>query len=142
MSPTIKRYWIPPGSFPAPPHEAQDDGQLSVRSYSRGKWSPDADIYEVDDGLVIIVDIAGVNKKEIAIVVEQKILSIAGVRREAAIPRKKAVFRLEIDYGHFEKRFRIPDEIDAENIEARYEDGFLFLRLPRFARRKIEIKRE
>jgi len=142
MSPTIKRYWVPPGSFPAPPHEETGDSHFSVRSYSRGKWSPDADIYEVDDGLVIIVDIAGVNKEEIAIVVEQKILSVTGIRREAKVPDKKAVFRLEIDYGHFEKRFRIPDEIDAENIEARYEDGFLFLKLPRFARRTIEISRD
>jgi HSP20 family protein len=110
-----------------------------VRFNSRGKWSPDTDIYEVNDGLMVIVDIAGIKKEEIAVVVEEKILSISGTRRAPDIPDRKNVYRLEIDVGQFEKRFRIPDYIDAEKVEARYENGFLYLKLPRMESRTIDI---
>jgi HSP20 family protein len=138
MSPT-KKYWFPIGTFP-PSHQGDiEESRPSVRFNSRGKWSPDTDIYEVNDGLMIIVDIAGIKKEEIAVVVEEKILSISGTRRAPDIPDRKNVYRLEIDVGQFEKRFRIPDYIDAEKVEARYENGFLYLKLPRMESRTIDI---
>ena len=135
----MKRCWFPIGTFPSAHDEDVEQNRPSVRFNSRGKWSPDTDIYEVQDGLIIIMDIAGLRREEISISVEGKILIIAGVRRTPAIPQKKQVHRLEIDVGHFEKRFRIPDDIEAGKIEATYESGFLYVSLPKFSSRRIEI---
>ncbi len=137
MSPA-KRYWFPIGTFP-PSHQEGEQNRPSVRFNSKGRWSPDTDIYEVHDGLILIMDIAGIDREELSIIVEGKILSIFGIRRPPEIAQKKQVHRLEIDVGHFEKRFRVPDDIDAENIEANYENGFLYLKLPKFTSRKIVI---
>ena len=44
------------------------------------------------------------------------------------------------DFGHFLKRFRIPPDIDENSIEARYENGFLYLRLLRCGSRLILVE--
>jgi len=139
MSPT-RRHWFPLGTFSPHPPEGMEQHQPSMRYYSKGKWSPDTDIYETEDGLVIIMDIAGITRQEIAITLEEKVLFISGVRKEPHIPGKQGVHRLEIDFGYFEKRFRIPGYIDEGKIEASYENGFLYLKLPRFKSKAIAIE--
>lgn len=139
MSPT-RRHWFPIGTFSPHPPGGMEQHQPSMRFYSRGKWSPDTDIYEISDGLVIIMDIAGITREEINIVLEKKILTISGCRKEPNLPETKSIHRLEIDFGQFEKRFRIPDYIDEAHIEATYESGFLYLRLPRFKSKTIDIE--
>ena len=130
MSPT-RKIWLPKGVvFHNISQQQAGSGNVGVKFYSKGKWTPDTDIYEGDDGILIIMDIAGVKKEEIQIVLEGQVLSISGVRREPALP-KKHIHRLEIDFGYFERTFRIPAEIDPEKVEARYEEGFLHLWLPK-----------
>jgi len=138
MSP-VKRYWFPLGSLPPCVQEHSGHSHPSMRLYNRGKWSPDTDVYEVAGGLIIIMDIAGITRNELKIIIEDRILSVSGIRREPPIPDKQSVKRLEIDFGAFEKRFRIPGDIDDEQIEARYENGFLYLKLPRTKQKKITI---
>ena len=132
-----KRNWYWMAAFASHPHDSIDYHQPSMRCYAQGWWAPDADIYEVDDGMVIIIDLAGVNRDEVTIHVQGKILSISGTRRQPSIPEKKSVHRLEIDFGNFLKRFRIPPGFDESRIEARYENGFLHLHLPRCSSRSV-----
>ncbi len=132
----IKKYWI---TFPPPSPEHEESSHSSMRFYSKNKWSPDTDIYEVADGLLLIMDIAGMKRDEINISVESSVLTVSGIRKEPHIADKKTIYRLEVDYGHFEKRFRLPEFIEPRNIEARYDNGFLHVRLPRMEKRKIDI---
>lgn len=135
MSPT-KRYWL---TFPPPAHGDPGCGHASMRFYDRGKWSPDTDILEVQNGLLIVMDIAGMQREDIRITVSGRLLSVSGFRKEPQVDHKKGVLRLEIDYGHFEKRFTLPEGLDSEQIDARYENGFLRLLLPYARTRTIDI---
>jgi HSP20 family protein len=126
MSPT-KKIWLPQGITTQPMSRQRAGG---MQFYSKGKWTPDTDIYEVEDGLMIIVDIAGVKKEEIQIVLEGQVLTVSGTRKEPSIC-KKHIHRLEIDFGQFERSFKIPYSINPDKVEARYEDGFLYLWLPK-----------
>jgi HSP20 family protein len=126
MSPT-RIIWLPQGVVSQTMSKQRAGG---VQFYSKGKWTPDTDIYEVEDGLVILIDIAGVKKEEIEIVLKGQILSISGLRKEPAVC-KKHIHRLEIDFGQFERTFRIPYTINPDKVEARYEEGFLYLWLPK-----------
>jgi HSP20 family protein len=137
---SARRNWFQMGTFTLHPSDEIDYPQPFLRCYARDRWSPDTDIYEVDDGMVIILDIAGITRDEVSIVVEGKLLSVSGTRREPDIPGKQSVHRLEIDFGHFQKRFRIPADIDENSIEARYENGFLYLRLFRCGSRLILVE--
>lgn len=137
---TARRNWFQTGTFTLHPDDDIDSPQPSMRCYAKDMWSPDTDIYEVDDGMFIIMDIAGITRDEVSIVVEGKLLSVSGSRREPVIPGKQSVHRLEIDFGNFLKRFRIPADIDESSIEARYENGFLYLRLFRSSSRLILVE--
>lgn len=135
MIPT-KRYWI---TFPSASQTPTGEAHPSMRCYDRDKWSPDTDIYEIDTGLVIIMDIAGMRREDIKVTIDGKVLTITGQRREPPVPDKRRIHRLEIDYGVFEKRFRLPEGIDVKGIEARYDNGFLHLQFPKAQKRRITI---
>lgn len=135
-----KRNWFWVAAYDRNSHDSIDYHQPAMRCHEQGWWAPDTDIYELEDAMVIIVDIAGVNRDEVKILLEGRLLSISGSRRPPSIPGKKSVHRLEIDFGNFIKRFRIPSDFDENGIEARYENGFLQLRLPRRGSRSVPVE--
>jgi HSP20 family protein len=137
---STKRNWFWMTTFAHHPHDSIDYHHPSVRCCAQGWWAPDADMYEVDDGMVIIIDLAGVSREEVSMVVEGKMLSISGTRRQPSIPDKKSVHLLEIDFGSFVKRFSIPADFDETRIEVRYENGLLHLHLPRFSSRQVPVE--
>jgi HSP20 family protein len=128
MSP-IKKVWLPAYmDYRTTPQ--QQDCNISVQFFNKGKWTPDTDIYEVDKGLLFIMDIAGLKKDDIQVILEGQVLTISGSRKEPALC-KKYIHQLEIDFGQFERTFKIPQGIIADKIEVRYEDGFLSIWLPK-----------
>ena len=110
-----------------------------------GTWRPSIDILETDDRIFVIVDLAGVRREDITIEMEGERLRIAGRRpdpSEAHSPSVRKCHQVEIDYGPFERRLLISVPIEASKIEARYEEGFLKIVLPKREpglARKIEI---
>jgi HSP20 family molecular chaperone IbpA len=46
---------------------------------------------------------------------------------------------MEIDYGPFEKLFRVPKDLDVESIKAEHKDGLLEVLLPKKAKEPVEI---
>ncbi len=131
-------FWM--STFARHPHDSVYYHQPPLRCYEQGWWAPDADIYEIEGGMVIILDIAGVSREEVSILVEGKLLSVSGTRRNPGDAERKSVHRLEIDFGNFLRRFRIPADFDETSIEARYENGFLHLFLPRRVSRSVVIE--
>jgi HSP20 family protein len=110
-----------------------------------GTWRPSIDILETEERILVIVDLAGVSQKDIVIEMSGERLRIAGVRSDPSEEHQADVRRchqVEIDYGPFERQLLISVPIDVENIEARYDDGFLKIALPKKEKelaRKIEI---
>ena len=110
-----------------------------------GAWRPSIDILETDEWILVIVDLAGVRREDIAIEMEGEKLRIAGRRMdpsEAHAPGVRKCHQVEIDYGPFERLLLISMPIDSSKIEARYDDGFLKITLPKREpglARRIEI---
>ncbi len=110
-----------------------------------GAWRPSIDILETDERILVIVDLAGVSREDIAIEMEGEKLRIAGSRvdpSEAHAPGVRKCHQVEIDYGPFERLLLISVPIDSSKIEARYDDGFLKITLPKREpglARRIEI---
>ena len=99
-----------------------------------GIWRPSIDVFETEESILVIVDLAGVSRDEITIEQEEEVLRIAGRRRDPEDLHKadlKRCHQMEIDYGPFERRLRITGPVDYEKIEARYEKGFLKILLPK-----------
>ena len=87
------------------------------------------DIYETPDEIVILAEIAGVQKEDLDIEINSKAVKIYGHRYQ--IPRvENTTYRLaEIQYGKFERILFLPTPIDTDKVSASFLDGFLQIQL-------------
>ncbi len=92
-------------------------------------WRPSMDIYESEDDIIVLAEVAGVSKDCLDIEVNSKAIKISGNRIE--VPKRDSCkYRLaEIQYGFFERILILPAYIDPDNVDASFQDGFLKIRL-------------
>jgi HSP20 family protein len=105
-------------------------------------WIPPMDIYESNEGLLILLEMAGVSKEDIQVVMDPGVLRIYGRRPSPIQEQYSRVLRMEIDFGPFERRIRIQTPIDPDGISAVYRDGFLRIWVPkaRAVEREIPVR--
>lgn len=96
-------------------------------------WAPRADIYETADRILVVLEIPGVERGDIEIVVQGRYLRVSGRRDEPASSGCMRWHQMEIAYGAFERLVSLPAEADPEKIEATYRDGFLRIAIVREA---------
>jgi len=94
---------------------------------------PPVDIFEKDDGLIVVADLPGVDKENVDIRVDNGILTIqATVRRETRGEGLYNEFAL-LDYF---RQFQISDRIDQEKIKAELKNGVLTITLQKAEKAK------
>ena len=96
-------------------------------------WKPLTDVFETDDEIVIVMDIAGITTQDIKLSLIKNLLIIRGIRREQIGDRKRHFHKMEIDFGPFERRIEMPAPVDPDMTSARYLHGFLEIHLPKRA---------
>lgn len=98
-------------------------------SIAEQKWKPQMDMYETPEEIIIMGEIAGVNKEDLELEISSKAVRVKGNRIQ--FPRIDNVkYRLaEIQYGKFERVLYLPSPIDPEVVSASYANGFLQVRL-------------
>jgi HSP20 family protein len=104
-------------------------------------WSPLVDIEEQDDAYVLEAELPGVKRQDVNIELVGNELTINGDIKERE--RKGPLRRRERRTGRFEYRVRLPDQVEAQKIDAKLHDGVLTVKVPkseRSQRQKIEIK--
>jgi HSP20 family molecular chaperone IbpA len=92
-------------------------------------WRPATDAYETEDEFVVVMDIAGMEPKNIRVKIEDQLLTISGVRDKVEAPGKKHFYKMEVPVGPFERNIRVPVPVATDKILARYGNGFLEVRL-------------
>ena len=97
-------------------------------------WLPSLDLYETSEQLIVLVDVAGIQPKEVEVVVESKIVRISGNRCRPPDEKFTRVHRMEIDFGPFSHAVSLPAEVDPDGASSIYRDGFLVINLPKKAR--------
>ncbi len=97
-------------------------------------WRPPVDIYEREDSILVIVELPGVDKEEISITVEENLLKITGVRPKTIPESTQHVHQMEIPYGRFARTVQLPSRADVDHIEAKYNEGYLTVEIPRSSR--------
>jgi len=103
---------------------------------------PRADIYEVDDQIVIVADVPGASEDSIDVTLEKNILTINAFITPQA-PDGFSLTHAEYEIGDYQRSFRLSNEIDREKIQATVKDGVLRLYLPKAAAaqaRKISVQ--
>ncbi len=100
------------------------------RTRTRRVYAPRADIYETENGLVLVADMPGVSPDRLDVTLERRELTIRGRTGDDAPEGYSPVYR-EYEGGDYERTFVLSDEIDADKIQARLKDGVLHLTLPK-----------
>jgi HSP20 family protein len=103
---------------------------------------PRADVYEVDDQIVIVADVPGVNENSVDVTLEKNVLTI-NAYIEPFEPEGYSLSFAEYEVGDYQRSFRLSDEIDREKIQATIKDGVLHLYLPKASEaraRKIAVQ--
>lgn len=90
-------------------------------------WNPDADVYRVENGWTVKVDLAGICSDELQIEIRDRLLSIRGCRRDTHIREGFVYQQMEITYSRFEKTIEFPAPIEGAAIRHDYQDGFLII---------------
>lgn len=94
-------------------------------------WQPPVDVFEREDGVVIVVELPGVRQEDIHVTVEKGVLMVRGQRGKQVPEDTRHVHQMEIPYGTFGRCLRVPEFVDQSRIEAAYRDGYLTIELPR-----------
>jgi HSP20 family protein len=106
-------------------------------------WTPSVDMWETEDALYVLFELAGVDAGKTEVRAEPHSLTVRGVRRERHASQDEAVERsyhaLEIPYGRFERTLRLPPGIDTDGASASYRDGLLEIILPKRLPRHVAI---
>jgi HSP20 family protein len=100
------------------------------------------DIYETEDHLVVVMEIAGMRAEDIQVTFEKEFLSISGVRPEPSSFPKTHLHQMEIDYGKFQRTLQIPFPLRTDEFKATYRQGFLVITVPKKKEplsRKVEV---
>jgi HSP20 family protein len=96
---------------------------------------PAADIYEAPDALTVILEMPGVEKSNVAISVEDGVLSVEG-RLDLSKYQGLQPLYTEYNIGHYSRSFRLSSKIDQSKIAAEMKDGVLSLQLPKMEQAK------
>jgi len=91
---------------------------------------PAADIYEAENDLTVILEMPGVEKKNVDIRVEDGVLNVEG-RLDLTKYHGLQPLYTEYNIGHYARSFRLSSKIDQNKIAAEMTDGVLSLKLPK-----------
>ena len=100
----------------------QNGGRESI---TVAEWVPLVDISEDDGEYLIKVDLPEVRKEEIEVTVENGVLILSGMRKFEEEEKSRKHHRIERAYGTFGRTFSLPDNADAEKVDAEFRDGVL-----------------
>jgi HSP20 family protein len=119
-------------------------GDKKIRAGRQLAWAPPTDVYETETELVVAVDIAGMNPRDISVITDGDVLTIRGVRQEISPRCKKQFHKMEILVGPFQRLLHVPVPVDIQSLSTTYSNGLLEVRLKRKfdqpKKRSIEIE--
>ena len=106
-------------------------------------WLPAAE-GRIDDGTYIIqLAMPGVDPKDVQVSWMDNVLTVKGERKAGPDTADKDYFVREVAYGGFERSFALPEGVDGTQVEAKYANGMLVVRIPApraAVPRMIEVK--
>jgi HSP20 family protein len=128
-------------------HEEMDElfgdwgSAAGIRSLPRGTF-PAVNVATSPDKLEVYVFVPGVDPKQLDVSIQQNLLAVSGERTLA--PRESATYyRQERFSGEFRRVISLPEDVDADRVDARFSDGVLQISVPRRAParpRQIQIQ--
>jgi len=118
-------------------------GRTGDSGSSSAVWAPQTDLVETDTAYRIDLDVPGMTKEDININLQNNTLTVRGTRSTERKKEGEEYVRVERAMGNFHRTFTLPETVDADSIEAKYDNGVLRIHVPKTAgstRKQIEIQ--
>ncbi len=100
-------------------------------SEQQGILTPAVDVSVTEESVRLEIDLPGIAKKDIEVQVEDRQLRVSAERTAADQPEASVYQRRERRTGVYRRTFTLPENVDSENLTARYRNGVLTLDLPK-----------
>jgi HSP20 family protein len=107
------------------------------------EWAPLVDITEDDQEYLIKAELPEVKKGDVKVRVEDGVLTISGERHFEKEEKNKRYHRVERAYGSFLRSFTLPEDADADKVNAEFKDGVLTVHVAKSENarpKQIEVK--
>ncbi|RJP68530.1 MAG: Hsp20/alpha crystallin family protein [Candidatus Abyssobacteria bacterium SURF_17] len=97
----------------------------------QGRWRPNVDVFECGENIVVLVELAGVEREDISVTFEDGKLHIGGIRKDIVPYKGRKYCQMEISYNEFERVVYLPNDVDVERITAKLNNGFVIIEAPK-----------
>ncbi len=105
------------------------------------KWQgPAVNIHENENAYTMEFNVPGRSKEDFQINLENGLLSVSFEKKAENKSDDQKMIRREFSYQSFKRSFNLDENIDSDNIQAKYENGILVLTLPKKAEAKPSKK--
>jgi len=108
-------------------HPASGNVELAQ---DRPVYSPDTDIYEKEDGVLVLCDMPGVDEKHVDVTLENDVLTLTGYQQVEDPSGYDPVY-WGFRPGVFRRSFTLSTAVDRAGIKARIRNGVLQVNLPK-----------
>lgn len=111
----------------------------------RDAWKPDVDIFESDDGLILMAELPGVRKEDLSVEVKDNLLTFRGVRVLDEAMKAYHCLRRERQFGPFLRAFTLESPVQPDRVRAQFKTGVLRIEIPKpetDALKKVHIQVE
>eukprot|EP00762_Andalucia_godoyi_P004523 ANDGO_05110.mRNA.1 17.7 kDa class I heat shock protein len=110
----------------------RDNSTLSTFNGGRRAWAPMMDVKETDKEIIVEAELPGLSKADIKIEVDHNnVLKIHGENKMEKKEDNEKWHRVERSWGSFQRSMRLPENANAEQINAKYDNGVLHLNIPK-----------
>ena len=103
-------------------------------------YSPLMNVNETDSDYFILMDLPGVQKKEVEVNMSNGVLTISGERKTSEKDDGNNRIWHETTYGAFSRSFELTSDIIEDKIKAKFKDGVLNIKIPKAEEVKPEVK--
>jgi HSP20 family protein len=103
-----------------------------------GKWRPNVDVFECENSVVVVAELAGVIKEEVSVTFDEGKIRITGIRRDVMPYKSRKYCQMEISYNDFERVIYLPDDIDSDKITAKFSNGLLIIEAPKKTHEEVK----
>ncbi|MBW1989654.1 MAG: Hsp20/alpha crystallin family protein [Deltaproteobacteria bacterium] len=96
-----------------------------------GVFRPSLDVAATDKEYTVSVELPGVDKDDVSVEVENDTLRIWGQKQQKEEKKEQDYYRVERAYGCFQRVLSLPEDADADNIQASFKNGVMKISIPR-----------
>jgi HSP20 family protein len=117
------------------------DDLWSTPALQQPAWTPQVEVLQRGDKIVVRADLPGIKKEDINVEVNDGVLSISGERKDEREENRDGFYRTERSYGSFYRTIPLPDGVNADQVDAKFNDGVLELSLDAPKQQQNKAKR-